>query len=195
MLIPGQGLEIARNVLLYGVVSICAVTDILYGKIYNKITYPVILLGVILAIFSGFMMLKASLVGLLVGFLLYFLVFMMGGFGGGDVKLMTAVGALMGYPFVLYASFYSALIGGIMSIAAVIWKGKLLRTLRNVFSVFFSYPLSLIFPGMEPISLNPENSMRIPFGFAICLGTLWAVLEFHFHVSVFDFINVGGLVS
>ncbi|MCK5879166.1 MAG: prepilin peptidase, partial [Holophagae bacterium] len=94
MLIPGQGLEITRNVLLYGVVAVCAVTDILYGKIYNKITYPVILLGVILAIFSGFMVLKASLVGLLVGFLLYFLVFMMGGFGGGDVKLMTAIGAL-----------------------------------------------------------------------------------------------------
>ncbi len=189
MLIPGQGLEITRDVLLYGVVTVCAITDILYGKIYNKVTYPVILLGVLLAVFAGFVALKSSLVGLLVGFLLYFLVFMMGGFGGGDVKLMTAVGALMGYPFVLYASFYSALIGGIMSIIAVIWKGKFLRTLRNVFSVFFSYPLSLMFPGMEPISLNPENSMRIPFGFAICLGTLWAVLEFHYQVSVFDYIN------
>jgi len=190
----GQGLEITRDVLLYGVVTVCAITDILYGKIYNKITYPVIMLGVLLSLFAGFMALKSSLVGLLVGFILYFLVFMMGGFGGGDVKLMTAVGALMGYPFVLYASFYSALIGGIMSIAAVVWKGKFLRTLRNVFSVFFSYPLSLLFPGMEPISLNPENSIRIPFGFAICLGTLWAVLEFHFQVSVFDLINKSRLV-
>ncbi|NOY22228.1 MAG: hypothetical protein GXO70_01795, partial [Acidobacteria bacterium] len=67
MLIPGQGLEITRNILLYGVVTVCAVTDILYGKIYNKITYPVIVLGVLLAVFSGLMMLKASLVGLLVG--------------------------------------------------------------------------------------------------------------------------------
>ncbi len=190
----GQGLEITRDVLLYGVVTVCAITDILYGKIYNKITYPVIMLGVLLSLFAGFMALKSSLVGLLVGFILYFLVFMMGGFGGGDVKLMTAVGALMGYPFVLYASFYSALIGGIMSIAAVVWKGKFLQTLRNVFSVFFSYPLSLLFPGMEPISLNPENSIRIPFGFAICLGTLWAVLEFHFQVSVFDLINKSRLV-
>ncbi|NOZ12573.1 MAG: prepilin peptidase [Acidobacteria bacterium] len=194
MLTVGQGLEITRDVLLYGVVTVCAITDILYGKIYNKITYPVIMLGVLLSLFAGFMALKSSLVGLLVGFILYFLVFMMGGFGGGDVKLMTAVGALMGYPFVLYASFYSALIGGIMSIAAVVWKGKFLRTLRNVFSVFFSYPLSLLFPGMEPISLNPENSIRIPFGFAICLGTLWAVLEFHFQVSVFDLINKSRLV-
>jgi len=184
-------MEIIRDVLLYGVITVCAITDILHGKIYNRVTYPVILLGVVLALFSGWVVLKSSLVGLLVGFILYFLVFMMGGFGGGDVKLMTAIGALMGYPFVIYAAFYSALVGGLMSLAVIIWKGKFLATLRNIFSVIFSYPLSLLFPGVQPLSLNPENSSRIPYGFAICIGTLWTVVEFMFQVSIFDLFNVG----
>jgi len=180
------GLEIIRSVALYGLIGTCAITDILHGKIYNRITYPAVLVGDLLAVLSGVVVLKASIVGLLVGFILYFLVFMMGGFGGGDVKLMTAIGALMGYPFVIYASFYSALVGGMISLGVIIWKGRFLKTLRNIFAVLFSYPLSLLFPGVEPVSLSPENSTRIPFGFAICLGTLWTVLEFHFQVSVFD---------
>jgi len=186
------GLEIARSVVLYGVITVCALTDILHGKIYNRVTYPAIGIGLLLGLLTGFMMLKASLIGLLVGFILYFLVFMMGGFGGGDVKLMTAVGALMGYPFVLYASFYSALVGGVISLGVIIWKGRFLKTLRNIFSVLFSYPLSLLFPGVEPVSLNPENSTRIPYGFAICLGTLWTVIEFHFQVSIFDLFKGSG---
>ena len=186
------GLEITRSIVLYAVIAVCAVTDILHGKIYNRITYPAIGVGVLLAVVTGMYMLKASLIGLLVGFILYFLVFMMGGLGGGDVKLMTAVGALMGYPFVLYASFYSALVGGVISLGVIIWKGRFLKTLRNIFTVIFSYPLSLLFPGVQPVSLNPENSTRIPYGFAICLGTLWTVLEFHFQVSIFDLFKGSG---
>lgn len=187
-------MEIIKDIVLYVVIGLCAVTDILHGKIYNKITYPAIVLGVVLAIFGGILMIKSSLVGLLLGFILFFFVFLMGGFGGGDVKLMAAIGAIKGYPFILYASFYSALVGGIISLGMMIWKGKFLESMRNIFNVIFSYPLSLIFPGVKPVNLNPENSQRMPFGFAICLGTLWAVVEFQMGVSVFDFIYGGNLI-
>jgi prepilin peptidase CpaA len=185
---------IVADIVLYVTIAICAVTDILHGKIYNKITYPAIVLGLLLAIPGGLIMFKSSLIGLIVGFLLFFFVFLVGGFGGGDVKLMAAIGAIKGYPFIMYASFYSALVGGIIALGMMIWKGKFLKSMRNIFQVLFSYPLSLIFPGVKPINLNPENSERMPFGFAICFGTIWAVVEFQLGVSVFDFIYGGNLL-
>jgi len=187
-------LDIVREGLLYLTIGICAVTDILHGKIYNKITYPAIILGVLIAFTGGLLIIKSSIIGLLIGFILFFFVFLVGGFGGGDVKLMAAIGAIKGYPFILYASFYSALVGGIISLGMMIWKGKFLNSMRNIFNVLFSYPLSLIFPGVKPVNLNPENSQRMPFGFAICLGTIWAIVEFQLGVSVFDFIYGGSLI-
>ncbi len=183
-------MEFFRDILLYAVIAVCAITDVMYGKIFNKITYPAILLGLVVNVFLGMNSFQSSVIGMLVAFVLFLIVFMIGGLGGGDVKLMTAIGAIKGYPFVMYAAFYSALVGGLMSIAIMIWKGKFLRGMRNIFRVIFSYVFSFIFPGMKPLSLSPEESEKIPFGFAICLGTLWAVLEFMFNVSIFDYIKI-----
>ncbi len=175
---------------MYAVIAVCAITDVMYGKIFNKITYPAVLLGLIVNAMLGMKSFQSSVIGMLVAFILFLIVFMIGGLGGGDVKLMAAIGAIKGYPFVMYAAFYSALVGGLMSIAIMIWKGKFLRGMRNIFRVIFSYVFSFIFPGMKPLSLSPEESEKIPFGFAICLGTLWAVLEFMFNVSIFDYIKI-----
>ncbi len=181
---------LARDILLYAVIAVCAITDVMYGKIFNKVTYPAIVFGVLFNLFLGIKHFQSSIIGLLVGFILFLIVFLIGGLGGGDVKLMAAIGAIKGYPFVIYAAFYSALVGGLMSIAMMIWKGRFLRGMRNIFRVIFSYLFSFIFPGIKPLSLNPEESEKIPFGFAICLGTLWAILEFMFNVSIFDYIKI-----
>ncbi len=183
-------MEFFRDILLYAVISVSAITDVMYGKIFNKVTYPAIIGGLIVnALISG-KYFQSSVIGLLVGFILFLIVFLIGGLGGGDVKLMAAIGAIKGYPFVMYAAFYSALVGGLISIMIMIWKGRFLRGMRNIFRVLFSYIFSFVFPGMEPESLNPEESEKIPFGFAICLGTLWAVLEFTLKISVFDFLKI-----
>ncbi len=183
-------MELTRDILLYAVIAICAITDVMYGKIFNKITYPAIVAGLLINLLIGYNAFKSSLIGMLVAFIIFLIVFVIGGLGGGDVKLMTAIGAIKGYPFVMYAIFYSALVGGLMSIGVMIWKGKFLRGMRNIFRVLFSYIFAMILPGLKPLSLNPEESEKIPFGFAICLGTLWAVLEFMFNVSLFDYIKL-----
>lgn len=183
-------MELTRDILLYLVIAVCAITDVMYGKIFNKITYPAIILGLLINLLLGKQAFQSSVIGMLVAFILFLIVFMIGGLGGGDVKLMTAIGAIKGYPFVMYAAFYSALVGGLMSIAIMIWKGRFLKGMRNIFRVIFSYIFSFIFPGVKPLSLSPEESEKIPFGFAICLGTLWAVLEFMLNISVFDYFKI-----
>ena len=177
---------ILTDIFLYLVITVCAITDISKGKIPNKITYSVIVLGFVLAAISGgFSGFLNSLAGFGLGFGMMFLIYMWGGFGGGDVKLMAAIGALKGYPFVIYAAFYSAIIGGIYSLAVVIWKGRFRNTMMNVGRQI----LALVKPSsVLSAPLDPKESTQIPFGFCICVGTLWAMLEGIFNRSFWQLI-------
>lgn len=151
-----------------------AVTDFVYKKIYNFITLPAIALGLIgNSVFGGWDGLKFSLLGLLIGSGVFFLIFIFGGMGGGDVKLMAAIGALMGSPFIVGAVFYSILVGGLLAIILMIWKGTLWSSLKNIFRSLYT---SLV-PGLERVPLKPENSLPVPYGMAIVLGSLWAWAE------------------
>lgn len=108
------------------VAVIATITDLRSGKIYNWLTLPAMLLGMIAraveygmnapdapvpAAVAGFC---NGLLGWFLGMLIYgiFKVFMRH-FGGGDVKLMGALGAFLG-PFLIFSTFiYHAFVFGI----------------------------------------------------------------------------------
>ncbi|MEW5768540.1 MAG: prepilin peptidase, partial [bacterium] len=152
----------------------CLITDLLYRKIYNHATITAILIGLgINAIYFGYSGLTNSLLGLAIGFFPFFIIFLLGGIGAGDVKLMAAIGALKGFPFIIWAIIYTALSGGIISIVVMIWYGTLLSTLRNIWRTFISAVLPWLV--MEP--LKKESTPFLPYGVAICVGTFWALFE------------------
>ena len=72
------------------------------------------------------------------------MLFVLGWMGGGDVKLMAAVGALKGYPFVVSALFYSLIVGVVIGVAMLIWNRKTLRTFKNLFFVVGSRVSKLV---------------------------------------------------
>ena len=111
---------------------------------------------------------KVSFFGLLIGGGIFLPFCLAGVLGGGDFKLMTAVGAIVGYPLVLWALYYTVFAGGIMAILYAIWTGQLLQTLAN---------LSRILIGKKknaPPGLKKEKTL--PYGIAIAAGTVWAIL-------------------
>ncbi|MBW8308903.1 MAG: prepilin peptidase, partial [Candidatus Paracaedibacteraceae bacterium] len=82
-------LEINKLVLL-SILLLSVKSDVTCRKIPNKLTFPVILWGLVSAgIFSGFNGILFSLGGFLVGLALFLIPFSMGGMGAGDVKLMA----------------------------------------------------------------------------------------------------------
>jgi prepilin peptidase CpaA len=162
------------DVLVLCLVVVCATTDVLKGKIYNAVTYPAIGIGIILAGLSkGEPTLINSLLGLVIGFLPLFIVFVLGGMGGGDVKLMAAIGAVKGYPFIVYAMFYSGLVGGLLAIIAMIWRGVFFKSMHNILRTM----ATSVIPGFKTVPLDPKDSYPIHFGFAICMGTMWVLVE------------------
>jgi len=165
--------EVAERVLLYGVMVICAMSDLISGKIYNAITYPAAALGLILALVSGgWTELGHHALGLAIAFVPFFVIFLARGIGGGDVKLMGAAGAIMGYPLIVAGLFHTVLVGGVVAVAVMLWKGVLWKGIRNALWTVITWVLPI-----KTQPLDPANSEKVPFGVAIALGTVWASLE------------------
>lgn len=159
--------------------------DLTKKKIPNSITFPAMLLGLVInSVFFGIEGFKFSLVGFLVGLGVFLIPFILGGMGGGDVKLMAAIGALKGWEFVLYNTIYAGLAGGIIVIIFLIYKKKLWITLKKAFGmilrpILFIFNITFENQRLKKINdyfLNLESIKEkhyIPYGVAIGLGTLF----------------------
>lgn len=147
--------------------AICAYTDWRNGKVYNLVTYPAITAGLVLSFFSLDPDPTQSLIGAFGGLLIYGLFWLTGGLGAGDVKLMVAIGALLGLPFLLLSSFYVICIAAIFSIFHLAWKGRLFPFLKWL----GLSATSVIFPGVEVPKLAKEQLSTIPFAPFIFVGT------------------------
>lgn len=62
----------------------------------------------------------ALVMGFAAGTVLALGLFRFAGFGGGDVKLVAALGAASGWPEYLHLLYYTALAGGLMALAAAL---------------------------------------------------------------------------
>jgi prepilin peptidase CpaA len=156
---------------LFALLITSAYTDLAHGKIYDRVTYPAIAIGLTLNFLIGGIAgpgnfnLIAAVLGFLLGLLGLGVFYVSGAMGGGDVKLAAAIGAFIGYRYLLWALFYSSLVGGIMALALVIWKGRLLDSLRGSFRFLITL--------RTPLSGTSEEPLTIPFGLALVLGTYW----------------------
>jgi prepilin peptidase CpaA len=147
------------NLLLILLISICFMTDILWRKIYNAVLFPIMGLAFIIHfIEGGFGQLTSGLLGFVVGLSILFIPYMLGGMGGGDVKLLAVIGALKGFQFVLITSVYMALIGGLIALVMIF--------------VFGGLRMGIVPSGVEQTSA----AGAYPYGIAITGGALASLL-------------------
>ncbi len=98
-------------------------TDLRTREIPNWLTLSGILAGLLWAAVSGgWRGFGLALAGASVGLLSFLLLFVMGGMGGGDVKLMAAFGALVGPAALLKSILWIALLGGVGAALLVYWR-------------------------------------------------------------------------
>src|ERR1700722_10475408 len=125
------------QVVLVLMVTIAAVYDIRFRRIPNWLVLTGLVLGLGLNTFllrwSGA---RASLLGIGLAFLIYFPLYLLRGMGAGDVKLMAAIGAIVGAANWFGIFIVSALLGGIAAILLLLSRGKLLNSLWNVGYLF-----------------------------------------------------------
>lgn len=156
------------------VLIISLITDIRSRRILNIVTIPSIIFGIIyFSITQGWNGTLFSILGLFVGIGVLIIPYFLGGMGAGDVKLMGAIGALMGTSFVFYSFVFTALIGGVISVLLIIKN----RGLRVSFKLII---YNLVFFQKSIVSMvsnnNKENSITFPYGVPIVLGTFCSLL-------------------
>jgi len=109
---------------------VAAATDIWKFKVYNALTLPLLVSGLLYHAFRA--ELADSFVGVLFGFASLIVLYIIGGMGAGDVKLMAAVGAWLGMPLTFYVFIASSLAAGVYSIGLVVWTGQVGETDVNL---------------------------------------------------------------
>lgn len=109
-----------------------AAEDLRARRIPNVITLTLLLSGLMrAAIFDGTPTFGQAMAGMGVGFGLTFILFALGAMGGGDVKLMAAVGAWVG-PWGALAVYCIAAVVGLVIVIGQAWaSGRLGVLLRN----------------------------------------------------------------
>jgi prepilin peptidase CpaA len=98
-----------------------------------------------------------ALEGAAAGFAVFLIFYLLGGMGGGDIKLMAGFGALLGLKQVLWAALWTAAIGGVLALCVIA-----VRSVRKL-------------AGKENAILDEAGSESIPYAPAIALG-VWLSL-------------------
>jgi len=152
-------LEAAVLTILPGAVAFAAAMDLLTMKIPNRIPAVMVLAFFPLALVAGFNAwdmanhVAAGLLMLLLGVLL----FMPGWFGGGDAKLMAAIGLWIGVDNLAAYMLWVALAGRVIAVTFI--------SARSV-------PLPRLFLGEAWALRLHRHDTGIPYGLALAAGAL-----------------------
>lgn len=143
--------------------------DLRSWRIPNAVTFTAALAGLA---YNGYMTgvagLEMSGLGLLVGLGLLFIPFVLGGLGGGDVKLLAALGAWLGPKGIVFATLYSGIAGGVLALVAMVAsrEGKV-GSVRSIYE-----DLIFFVTFRERRSVSSRGKRRIPYSLAIASGAL-----------------------
>jgi prepilin peptidase CpaA len=165
-----------QSAILLLVTAVCAVTDARSGKVFNVVTYPTALLGIGLSFYSSPPNPLMSVFGLATGLLFFGFIRRISGMGAGDVKLMAALGALKGLPFLAYSTFYILCAAAVTGLILIAWQGRLVPVLKWVAQTL----ASTVSPKYMRQNLNHEMT-PMPFAPAIFIGSALSIYFEHIH--------------
>jgi len=178
MLLTNDGvvLQLFCNVLMFALVLVAAAIDIATRKIPNTLTYPAIIIALVLGSLS--LGITSSVAGLLVAAVPALLLFAFGSLGGGDVKLLAAVGAGLGVPLIIDGWLYILFCAVVVGFLQILIAGRLQQITRS----FVVACRSLIYPGVPADSASRD--FKMPFAVPIAGGVICAMIAPDYLASI-----------
>lgn len=164
--------------LLIVIAVLSGIVDFREHRIPNWITLPGLLLGLgantILADRTGW---RFALTGMMAAMLVYLPLYMIRGMGAGDVKLMAAIGAIVG-PLDWAVLFLStAIVGGVAALALIVLRRRFYETWFNLqlllaALVRFRAP----YKHHSALDVRSTQALRMPHAISIAGGALTLIV-------------------
>ena len=145
-------------------------TDVRTRRIPNWLTGAIVGAAFGLAFGGGPVTPMRALLGLVVGLVLMLPGHVIGATGAGDVKLMAAVGAVVGPDVIFRAFLYSAVAGGVLAVVVALRRGRLGTTLKATTNLV-TQPVH----AKRAIEAS-DRANRFAYGPAIAVGTFFSLV-------------------
>ncbi len=163
--------DLGLTATLVGLVGIAALLDLKSRRIPNWLVFSGLGSAIVLRTMAGNGALLQGAVGAAIGLGVGYSLFALGVFGGGDGKLLMAVGACFGGPDPMLGALLAvALAGGVLGLAWAVREGVLLPILLNTGQTM-KYLLTFGRAGSLRTAHSP-GAMSVPYGVAIAAGSL-----------------------
>ena len=170
--LPPQKVEMALLVLLLA----AAVYDVRYRRIPNWLTVGGVIVAVAMNAVIGPPLagLGFTLQGLAVAFTVYMVLYVLRAMGAGDVKLMAAVGAMVGWQRWLGIFFVSAIIGGVMAMILILARKRVKSTFWNMSFILTELKSGRpAYLGNEALDVRSPKALGLPHGAVIAVSTVF----------------------
>jgi prepilin peptidase CpaA len=122
-------------------------------------------------LFFGWAGMKAALIGAGIALAILLPVVLLRGLGGGDWKLMGALGAIVGRGEILQLLMASLLVAALFAVVQMIRQRRVLVTLRNMWELLRGFFIFGLKPNAE-FSLDNAGASTLPFGVAAAAATV-----------------------
>ena len=158
---------------------VSAIWDVRSRRIPNIITFPLLLAGLLWAIWNGGLSSLAEAAGACVLLALpYVFLFVFANGGAGDAKLMGAIGAWLGFKQGIIVLCCVATAGIILAIIRSLIKRQVKAVCISVFVTMYTFVLSLAGHKMQFMNSLSDNNqseeMEVSYGVAIFTGVITA---------------------
>ncbi len=145
-------------------------SDIAFGRIFNWLTLGMGLAAIVYAGFThGLGGVGSSLAGMMAGLVLYGWMFWLRVLGGGDVKLLMALGAWGGVRYAFDVALLGVMLGGVMALVWMLFQGKIKGFVRRAYRFF----QSVFVRELELEKFEIDRKMTMPFGIPISIAAVW----------------------
>jgi prepilin peptidase CpaA len=174
----------ASQILLATFVLAAGAYDLRVRRIPNWLVGIGLVLGFAINItLFGWDGLKASLLGIGIATIIYLPLYALRAMGAGDVKLMMAIGSIVGPGPWIGIFLITGILGGIVAMCLLILKKRVGHSMVNLTSIFSSLSrLRAPYKENPELDVRNERALRLPHGAVIAFATIL-------------FLSVGKLLS
>jgi prepilin peptidase CpaA len=152
------------------VVGYAGWTDLRTRRIPNWLTLTGLLVGLALRAVDGLVPLRQGVAGAGAACVVGMVFFLLGALGGGDGKLLIAVGAFLGIDRLPGALLLIGVLGGLLGIGIAVRHGVILPSVLNAAGMIRRW-VTFGRSGVKRTIASP-GAVTVPYGAAIALGAI-----------------------